>query len=62
MAAWRAVVVVGDEGDGGAGFGEGLGGGEAHAGAGAGDEGDVAGEVVGGVLWWTVAWWAPVRR
>ena len=41
--------VVGDEDDGGAGFGEGLGGGEAHAGAGAGDEGDLAGEVVGGV-------------
>ena len=44
--------VVGGEDDGGAGFGEGLGGGEAHAGAGAGDEGDLAGEVVGGVHAW----------
>ncbi len=37
------------EADGGSGGGEGAGGGQTHAGGGAGDEGDLAGEVVGGV-------------
>ena len=44
----RGLVDVG-EGDGGPCFGEGARGGKAHAGAGTGDEGDLAGEVVGGV-------------
>ena len=44
----RVVVDVG-ECHGGACFGERAGGGQAHAGAGSRDEGDLAGEVVGGV-------------
>ncbi len=43
------VLVDVGEADGRACFGEGAGGGEAHAGGGAGDEGDLSGEVVGGV-------------
>ena len=51
MAVRQGVVVDVGEDDGGAGLGERSGGGQAHAGAGAGDEGDLAGEVVGGDSW-----------
>jgi hypothetical protein len=44
------VLVDVGEGDGGARGGGGAGGGQAYAGGGVGDEGDLAGEVVGGVM------------
>ena len=47
--AFGGLLVEVGERDSGAGLCKGTGGGQAHAGGGAGDEGDLAGEVVGGV-------------
>lgn len=44
-----SILVDIGEGDGGSRGGKGTGGGQAHTGGGAGDEGDLSGEVIGGV-------------